>query len=228
MNFYNNTLKGRKYLNIINKDKRFFTKKFILNNPGMLVGDKSFFRFLKLFELFESQKNVKGDIVEFGIWNGNNLFTIKKIIDFLKQKKNIKGFDNFSGFPNPQSLKNNKKGKYIGRPELINYIKKFFNFKNILIINDDILNLDKYSKKFKKISFIYIDCNIYEPVKKILETLDKKISKGGIIAFDEGLDSNNKGEGKAMLEFYKKNKKKYKVIKIKKNYQPDVILKKIK
>ena len=87
MNFYNNTLKGRKYLNIINKDKRFFTKKFILNNPGMLVGDKSFFRFLKLFELFESQKNVKGDIVEFGIWNGNNLFTIKKIIDFLKQKK---------------------------------------------------------------------------------------------------------------------------------------------
>ena len=31
-----------------------------------------------------------------------------------------------------------------------------------------------------------------------------------------------------MLEFYKKNKKKYKVIKIKKNYQPDVILKKIK
>jgi hypothetical protein len=216
MNFYNNTLKGRKYLNIINKDKRFFTKKFILNNPGMLVGDKSFFRFLKLFELFESQKNVKGDIVEFGIWNGNNLFTIKKIIDFLKQKKNIIGFDNFSGFPNPQSLKNNKKGKYIGRPELINYIKKFFNFKNILIINDDILNLDKYSKKFKKISFIYIDCNIYEPVKKILETLDKKISKGGIIAFDEGLDSNNKGEGKAMLEFYKKNKKKYKVIKIKK------------
>jgi hypothetical protein len=228
MNFYNNTLKGRKYLNIINKDKRFFTKKFILNNPGMLVGDKSFFRFLKLFELFESQKNVKGDIVEFGIWNGNNLFTIKKIIDFLKQKKNIIGFDNFSGFPNPQSLKNNKKGKYIGRPELINYIKKFFNFKNILIINDDILNLDKYSKKFKKISFIYIDCNIYEPVKKILETLDKKISKGGIIAFDEGLDSNNKGEGKAMLEFYNKNKKKYKVIKIKKNYQPDVILKKIK
>jgi len=228
MNFYNNILKGKKYLNIINKDKKLFSKKFILNNPGMLVGDKSFFRILKLFEVFESQKKIKGDIVEFGIWNGNNLFTIKKIIDFLNLKKKIIGFDNFSGFPNPESLKKNKKGKYIGRPELIKYIVKFFNFKNILIINDDILNLDKYSKKFKKISFIYIDCNIYEPVKKILKTLDKKLSKGGIIAFDEGLDSNNNGEGKALKEFYKKNKNRYKIVKFKKNYQPDVILKKIK
>tara|TARA_B110000967_G_C18898139_1_gene572373 strand:+ start:4125 stop:4808 length:684 start_codon:yes stop_codon:yes gene_type:complete len=224
MNFFNNILKGKKYLNIINKDKKLFSKNFILNNPGMLMGDKSFFRVLKLFELLKSQKKVKGDIVEFGIWNGNNLFTIKKIIDFLGQKKNIIGYDNFSGFPNPQSQKKNKKGKYIGRPALISYIKNFFNFKNILIINDDILNLEKYHKNYKKISFIYIDCNIYEPVKKILETLDKKISKGGIIAFDEGLDSNNKGEGKALLEFYKKNKNRYKIVKIKKNYQPDVLL----
>ena len=92
------------------------------------------------------------------------------------------------------------------------------------IINDDILNLDKYKKNFNKISFIYIDCNVYEPVKKILETLNSKISKGGIIAFDEAQNNNNKSEGIAMMEFFNKNKRKYKLIKLDKNYQPDAML----
>ena len=70
-----------------------------------------------------------------------------------------------------------KKGKYIGKPELINKILKFFKLKNVKIINDDILNLEKYSKKFNKFSFIYIDCNVYEPVKKILDTFENMIPK---------------------------------------------------
>ena len=61
-------------------------------------------------------------------------------------------------------------------------------------------------------------------MKKILETLNKKISKGGIIAFDEALNKNNKSEGIAMMEFYNSNKKSYKLIKLNKNYQPDAIL----
>lgn len=191
---------------------------------GMLVGDKSLYRNIKMIELIENLRNVKGDIIEFGIWNGNNLFFIKKIIDYYKLKKKIIGYDNFSGFPNPGKMKKLKKGKYIGKPELIKKIIKFFSLKNIDIINDDILNLQKYSKKFKKISLIYIDCNVYDPVKKILETLDSKISKGGIIAFDEAQNSKNKDENKAMMEFFNRNKKKYKLIKLKKNYQPDAIL----
>ena len=144
--------------------------------------------------------------------------------DFFKLKKKVIGYDNFSGFPNPTKLKKSKKGKYIGKPELIKKLFKFFKLSNVKIINDDILNLDKYKKKFNKISLIYIDCNVYEPVKKILETLNNKISKGGIIAFDEAQNKNNKSEGIAMMEFFNKNKRKYKLIKLDKNYQPDAIL----
>ena len=139
-------------------------------------------------------------------------------------KKKVFGFDNFSGFPNPTKLKKIKKGKYIGRPQLINKIIKFFNLKKIEIINDDIINLDKYNNKFKKLSFVYVDCNIYEVVKKILLKIDSKLSHGAIIAFDEAQHPDQKGEGKALMEFYKKNKKKYKLIKINKKYQPDALL----
>jgi len=228
-NFYSNTLSSKKYLSLIKK-KKIEKKKFIFQNQAMLMGDKSFYRILKLNELLRNIKKVKGDIIEFGIWNGNNLFTIKKILEFYKQNKKLFGYDNFRGFPNPVGFNKikRKKGVYAGDPKIINYIINFFKFKNIEIINDDILNLKIYKKKFKKLSFIYIDCNIYEPVKNILNLLGSRLSKNGYIAFDEGLNNKKSGEGKALKEFYEKNKNSFKLIKLKKHYQPDVILKKIK
>ena len=190
----------------------------------MLIGDKSLHRFMKLSEILNQTKNIKGDIIEFGIWNGNNLFSIKKIVDYLKIKKKIYGFDNFSGFPNPQKMKKNIKGKYIGRPHLIKKIISFFNLKKVFIINDDIMNISRYKKRFKKISFIYIDCNVYSIVEKILNEMNNLISSGGVIAFDEARNKFNTDEGRAMIKFYKKNKKKYRLIKLDSNYQPDAIL----
>ena len=221
MSFFKNNLTSKKYFKIL---KNNFSKRFILENFGMLLGNKSFYRFLKLSEILLKTKNVKGDIIEFGIWNGNNLFTIKKISDYYDLKKKIYGFDNFSGFPNPPKFKKKKTGKYIGKPKLIKKMITFFNLQKIFIVNDDIMNLPKYRKKFNKISFIYIDCNVFKVVDMILNELNHKISKGGVIAFDEARNKYNKDEGKAMMKFYIKNKKNYKLLKLNANYQPDAIL----
>ena len=51
-------------------------------------------------------------------------------------------------FSKPCKIKKIKKGKYVGKPELIKKLLKFFKLSNVKIINDDILNLDKYKKKF--------------------------------------------------------------------------------
>ena len=113
---------------------------------------------------------------------------------------------------------------------------KFYNFKNIKIIDDNIMNLEKNLKFFKKISFMYIDCDLYEPTEKILSVLSSKISKGGIIALSANNDhppmtlknyNDFAGEGIAMREFYSRNKKRYKLVKLKRYYQPDTYLKKI-
>ncbi len=221
MNFFNSRLTSKNYFKILNNN---FTKKFILENSGMLIGDKALYRQIKIYQILEKTKKVKGDIIEFGIWNGNNLFTIKKIVDYFNLKKKVFGFDNFEGFPNPVKLKKSKKGRYEGNPKKIQKIIKFFNLKNIKIFNDDIMNLNKYKNQFKKISFIYIDCNIYEPVKTILEQLSKKLSKGGVIAFDEAQHPIDKGEKKALIEFYRKNNKRFILKFLKKNYQPDALL----
>ena len=51
------------------------------------------------------------------------------MVDYYNLKKRVFGFDNFSGFPNPQKLKKKAKGKYIGRPLLIKKIISFFRLK---------------------------------------------------------------------------------------------------
>ena len=45
------------------------------------------YRLMKISEILDKTKKVPGDIIEFGIWNGNNLFTIKKIVDYYNLKK---------------------------------------------------------------------------------------------------------------------------------------------
>ena len=220
-NFYNNKLTAKRYFNIVKNYKKPFSKTFILKNFGLFIGDKAFFKILKCFELIKQVKNIKGDVVEFGVWNGNNLITLKKIFDYFKIKKNIIGYDNFKGMTIPD-----KKNYFVGEIDLINYIKKFFRLGNIKIIKDDIMNLEKHYKEFPKLSMIYIDCDLYKTTSKILEILSDKLNKKGLIVFDEANFNINQGEGKAAREFYKKNKKNFDKIILKKYYQPDLILRK--
>ena len=220
-NFYNNKLTAKRYFNIVKNYKKPFSKTFILKNFGLFIGDKAFFKILKCFELIKQVKNIKGDVVEFGVWNGNNLITLKKIFDYFKIKKNIIGYDNFKGMTVPD-----KKNYFVGEIDLINYIKKFFRLGNIKIIKDDIMNLEKHYKEFPKLSMIYIDCDLYKTTSKILEILSDKLNKKGLIVFDEANFNINQGEGKAAREFYKKNKKNFDKIILKKYYQPDLILRK--
>ena len=221
MNFYSNNLDRNKFLKIHLKYRKHFSKSFLIQNLGLFAGDKAFYKLLKCFEIVNEIKNVKGAIIEFGVWNGNNLISMKKILDYLKIKKKLIGYDNFLGME-----KKNKKNSFIGDIKLIKYIIRFFKLDNIKIIKDDMMLLKRNMVKIPKLSLIYVDCDFYKTTKNILELLPKKLNKGGLIVFDEATFKG--GEGKAADEFFKKNKKFYKKIYLQNHYQPDLIFKKIK
>ena len=77
---------------------------------------------------------------------------------------------------------------------------------NVEIIKGDILNtLDQYliENPHLKISLLHIDVDLYEPSKHILEELFEKVTKGGIIIFDDyGAFA---GTNKAVDEFFENN-----------------------
>ena len=213
-------MNAKNYEKILINYKKNFSKKFIIKNYGVFLGSKSLFKILKCYEILNEikEKKVKGDVIEFGTWNGNNLLMIKKMIDYLGLKKKVIGFDNFKGMPNADN-----KNFFKGDKNLIFYIKKFFNLSNLKVFEDDIMNLSKHKKKIGKLSCVYIDCDLYNTTKKILEICESKISKGGFIVFDEGNFNTKKGEGKAAKEFFNKNSKKYTKKRVNKFFQPDLI-----
>ena len=123
MNFFKNKLTGKKYSKLL---KFGFSNKFILENSGLLAGNKAFYRQMKILEIINKTQKINGDIIEFGIWNGNNLITIKKILDYLSINKKVFGYDNFKGFPNPSKLKKQKKREKLRKPKKIKKKNLFF------------------------------------------------------------------------------------------------------
>ena len=228
MNFFKNLVKPKKYF----KTLKFFTKKneksFLIKNFGAIAGNQSLYKYFKIFEIVTSVSKINGDIIEFGIWKGNNLIFMKKIIDYLNLKKNIYGYDWFRGLIEFEKYdKKIIKKKYIGSESLVKKLIKLQNLKNVKLINDDVKNFRSHFKK-KKFCLVYLDLDLYKPTKSILEVIDEYIVKYGLIVFDQAQKSEWVGEKKALNEFYKVNKKKYQLIKLNKNFSPDIILKKIK
>ena len=80
-----NTKKYKKIINIINNYK--ISKFELISNYGLYSGDTNLFKTLTIYDIVKRIKNIKGDIIEFGVWNGNTSFLIKKILDVYRIKK---------------------------------------------------------------------------------------------------------------------------------------------
>jgi hypothetical protein len=168
------------------------------------------------YEIFKKTVDIPGSIVECGVFKGLSLIRFLNFRDLLdKKSKTVYGFDIFGKFPK-QTIKRDNKfallhdskiGVGLNIKKLNNYlkIKKFKNFKLIKGQIEKTLPeiLDK--KIIKKISFLHLDLDVYEPTKFSLESLYNKVSKGGIILIDDY--SRVHGATKATNEFLKRNSK---------------------
>ncbi len=95
-----------------------------------------YFNFLKS----KSFKNLRGDVVEAGVFRGKSLVTTALILKQLKSKKLIFGYDSFSGFPKISKYDENK------------YFNILFKKKEISQNHfKEILKLQKYHKKIKSL-----------------------------------------------------------------------------
>jgi len=225
-------LSKNKYLKINSLIKKFDFNQFeLITNYGLFSGNTNLFKTLKIYELLNEVSHIKGDIIELGIHKGNTSLLIKKILDIFKIKKKLFLLDHFKGLVNftDNDTKISKKFefKYKSKKKQVEAFINFFNLKNIKIINKDATTLRKgFFDKKQKFCFVYLDMDLYEPTINALNSIDKHVSKGGYIIFDEGL-KKDWSEGKAIKKFYNLNKKKYKMIKINKFYQPDLMLRKL-
>ncbi|RZJ66084.1 MAG: dTDP-6-deoxy-L-hexose 3-O-methyltransferase [Flavobacterium sp.] len=176
-------------------------RKFEYENGFYATADPTrFSKFVTHLEFFRQTSNVRGEIVEFGIFKGNSFFRWIKFRDLLEQtgSRKVIGFDIFGDFPEANFEADKSKrdafvaetngGKSISFEEINTLLEAQNMHKNVEIIKGDILKtLDDYLEKnpHLKISLLHIDVDLYEPTRHILEKLYDKVTKGGIIIFDD-------------------------------------------
>lgn len=142
---------------------------------------------------------VEGDVVEFGVFQGNSAAYIQ---DIIPDDKKFYLFDTFQGLP-----KAGKNDIYWEAGDFDNtsveLIKNKLKRANISIQKGDIKETLK-NCQIQKLCFAHIDVDLYESTKKALEFAYPIMTKGGIIVFDDYGDLVSRGAKKAIDEFFYK------------------------
>ncbi|MDC6459149.1 macrocin O-methyltransferase [Luminiphilus sp.] len=179
-------------------------------------------RFFAHIDLFKLTLEVPGDIAELGVFRGFDLMTWANLLEAYSignRTKTVYGFDNWEGFVSVDQEdggENTKMQRQIGgyspgrfKEELLAAIEifdadRFIPQKpRIKLIEGDISEtvpafLDEFPGV--RFSFIHFDCDMYAPTKAALRPLWERLSRGGLILFDEYAIKEWPGETKAVDE----------------------------
>lgn len=180
-------------------------------------------RFLAHAELFKTTLEVPGDIAELGVFRGLGLMTWANLLEAYcigDRTKVVYGFDNWKGFTkldaaDGKPLKHAHKavGEFNPEPfrnELLDAIKifdedRFVPWKaRVKLVEGQIeQTVFKFVEENPGVRFslIHFDCDLYAPTKAALEALWPKVSRGGVLLFDEYGIPDWPGETKAVDEF---------------------------
>ena len=210
----------------LEEEKKDLLKSFkpeeIADNFPLFITRQELIRYLARYELFKKIAEVKGSIVECGVYKGSSLMFFAKLSAAYEPyafNREIIGFDTFSGFPEV----NNKDGAYAHKGDLADVnlqtieksIKLYDKNRPIghvaklkLVKGDANETIPKYFKENPAVlvALLYLDFDIYEPTKSALKTILPRMPKGAIVAFDELNDSRRQGETVALLETLNINK----------------------
>ena len=179
--------------------------------------------FISLIIDFLKCNYIFGDYVEFGIYKGGTLSTAISIIakhQITTPKFNnmhFYGFDSFQGFPkltNIDTYPQFSEGQraYLKADVIKNLKDRGFShlLPRIHLIEgwfEDTLSKPTEIKS-NSVSFVYIDCDLYESTKTALNFIFPKLINGAVIAFDDWFCFGGhpfKGEQKAFKEFIKEH-----------------------
>lgn len=190
-------------------------RSFALYTPRQTISD-----FLVRYELFKMVKDIPGAFLEFGVYNGQGLLSwanFSAIQEPYNITREIYGFDTFEGFAgvgdkdksdHPEIVKDgsykidsyariSKAIELFDRNRPIGHVGKVF-----LVPGDVTKTLKPFLAQHPHIIpvLIYLDMDIYEPTKYVLEELLDRMPKGGIVAFDELAHRTYPGETAALLD----------------------------
>ncbi len=181
-------------------------------------------RFLAHAELFKRTLEVPGDIAEVGVFRGLGLMTWANLLEAFvigDRTKVVYGFDNWQGFtelaPEDGAAVGEVQKSQGGfspaafRQELDDAIAifdedRFIPWKaRVKLIEGQI---EETAPAFVsenpgiRFSLVHLDCDLYRPTKAAIDAFWPRLSRGGIMLFDEYAIKDWPGETKAVDEYF--------------------------
>lgn len=142
--------------------------------------------YLDLCQLLQSllERNVEGDIAEFGSFKGHSGYLIAQILQEFDSNKKLFLFDTFEEFPK----ESHGIDAFWNQTHQVNFEEvksKFLSFKNVTFVKGDFTETF-YQTNIDKLSLVYIDCDSYRGTKFLLKTIyDKYLSDNGIMILED-------------------------------------------
>lgn len=179
-------------------------------------------RFMVQYELFKKIAEIKGSIVECGVYQGAGVMAWAKISETLEPYnflRKVYGFDTFEGFPSialadltgdgAVAKVGHLKPEYDVFNELADCIATMDETRLLkhqakveLVRGDAMQTIPEFLKANQHllIALLYLDFDLYEPTLLAIREFLPRMPKGSIIAFDELNDPKWPGETRALLE----------------------------
>jgi len=182
---------------------------------------QSIAKFLTKYELFKMILSINGSIVEGGVLHGGGTLAWAKLSSILEptnHTRKIIGFDTFDGFPSIHDKDQTgsdgsliEKGALRGSSfdDVTNAVRVYdlnrplSHIPKVELVKGDIAKTcEKYVKENPHlvVSLLYLDVDLYEPTKILLENFYPKMPKGAVIVFDELNAKMFPGETRAVDE----------------------------
>ena len=187
-------------------DIREETGQFLMNKSFKNLGDI-------LNHLIDTEK-IEGNIIEFGTYKGQTTVFIAKALEKIHSQKKIFSCDTFQGIPYEDKFSTNKTAKGSFSDTSYESIQKVFdNFKvsnKIQIIKGKFEDVVENNLKNEKFSYVFVDCDVYDASVFSLNFGFPRLTKNGIISFDDYERDNRLearwGMTKAVDDYCKKYK----------------------
>lgn len=176
-------------------------------------------RFLALYEIFKQVQDVKGSVVECGVWRGFGLMTWAKLSAVMEPTnltRRVYGFDSFEGFPQVGEKDANATDPPVAGElasdsyeELTKLIEQFDKDRFLghlekvrLIKGDATETIPKFlaENPHLVVSLLFLDFDLYEPTRIAIESFLPRMPRGAILAFDELDNPIWPGETLALVE----------------------------
>ncbi len=199
-------------------------KNHLVNSLSLYIRRMHWGKIFALYEAFKITMGLPGDIVELGVFKGESLLILAKLVEIFQSNDRsveVIGFDTFAGFPALSSQDDgddsdvdrtaggwNSSAYYHELKQLIDIFdhdRLAPQKPRIRLIEGDITDTVPSFVKDNpglKIKLLNIDCDLYKPTLIGLKCLYDKIVKGGIILLDEYAFKEFPGESAAVDEFF--------------------------